>query len=384
MEHRRIIPKRAKNSARVAVGSAPALDLTALECAENYNFGGIDLERNGYYIRRREAAESSLNDEKLQKLRKQNYFTSYRRAYYVGSDKTDWVVVVGYDCEAPVASYSRLLCVKNGRTVYDTGILDLEDFWDYSGGRLITAEREKGVTVFDVNTHQLRNIQTDSSGNRICVCSMFSVVSYDGGYVLLQRTDSENSAFYLYISFEDELVRINISPDNMITDEWRIIDGVLQYIDADGKPCKYNLKTHRESVFENIESAEFVTAETDGFFITTGTVHNIVNFVGMSCVEITRKSDGMKKVFDLRGFLPEENLYLPRFYSEGGWLYIVGEGEEKIALCFETETAADISGAKIMSYYGTFLGEIPLSIRQDCSDGSNLYMEVCRFIPPDE
>lgn len=329
-----IVPERENMTVSM---NATKLDLDEIRDAVGYQLDGIDLESDELYVWRKENIEKNYTGDKLEEYRSRNYFyPSYCEAYYIGSEQTDWAVVLEYNLGLQLSTYSRIALVKNNEIVYLSEVFDFACLWIYSNGQFISIAEEKGLCIYDTESRKASYINSADDGTPLVVY-WFGIADISDNYIIFchQYEDA-----YLYDRSNGSVKALPDLYLDPYTDLYRIEGDTLYCcIDYEDMYYAYDLITQEKAALKNADISTVVRLESGDYSVYSA--DNYYHYVTADTIVAERKSDGAQKAFDLSDCW--NRAAVDDICSVGDCIYLVGN-YECLALNFETNQAIAISG----------------------------------------
>lgn len=336
-----IVPKKSNLKATVIVDKSTILPGIIGEIG--YELPGIDLENDEHYVAHMEYVEANYTGEELEISRNMNYFEHVgQTSYYIGSEQTDWAVIVDYNIGSQISTYSRIVCVKDGEIVHASEAFDVPCAWNYSDGQFITPAGEKGICIYDISKRKANYISNADDGTELFLY-WYAINSINDRYVIFtNEPETSHRSTYLYDRRSGSVTRMKDYSFDPYQDRWSLDSSKLYYYDDYKKEYSvYDLITQEYTVLDTDDLTDMLCMES-GDYIVTSADKSKPNYVSGEAVVITRISDGAEKAFDLREFFDDNTPTLIDFYADGNWLYFITY-EETLALNYNSTEVAEIS-----------------------------------------
>ncbi len=340
-----IVPTVGDLEAKIVIDESTEVDLLALVEEVGYELPGVDLESDQSYLSLVEYFETHRTEEELEEIRRKNYFDYVGYApYYVGSDQTDWVVVIDYNTGGQLSPYSRIVHVKNGKIVYTSEVMEMLCEWRYSDGQLFNPADDKGLCVYDIASRKVRYIETADDGTELNV-SWYGIYLTDDRYVIFEDSDSTYRSMYLYDRTDGSVTLMkDFYLDHYMHIYQRHGDKLYCYETDYEKYIAYDLETHEITTLDTGDLSAIQSFESGDYIVTSADKSTTYGI--SSGAVVTRKSDGKVKAFDLRGI--SGFIGVSDFYADGNWLYFITL-ESVFALNFNTARIVKVVGAENIS-----------------------------------
>ena len=355
-----IVPTVGDLTATVILDESTKTDLSKIRDEVGYELPGIDLESDELYIRQKEYIESQYTGEVLEEWRSRNYFYKITPdAYYCGSEHTDWLAVIEYNYGSQLSTYARFAHIKDGEIVYLSEAIEAPCMWNYSDGQLFNPAGEKGICIYDIESREIKYIQTDDNGKELNV--RWSGINYvDNNCVIFEHSELTNADFSMYLydrknSSVTELEDLYIDP--MMYRYMLHGDKLHCYHSDNEEYIVYDLKTQESKTLDSDDLTKIQCFESGDYIVASADKTRPYS-VSAEAITVTRKSDGAEKAFDLREYCDEDTI-LRNIYAEGDWLYL--QTYDKIlALNFRTSRIVELTGTDTYSRISFENGHITL------------------------
>ena len=317
-----------------------------------------DYENNETWQRVKEWAEASYTGETLDLYRRTDYFCYPEYSvFYVGNEACDYVVrkMFGFANYQQYNTWEIFIFVKDGKAVGATDIIERSGLGCYvDGNDLYENGTENNILHIDLLTFE------------------YDLIPVNNGYSYIADINDDwficgNGTLYAYDRHTGEIINTGIDWNGMYSDLMRLNGNRIEYTDERGKGYWYDLETGESGedpglwdtpvhfVFENSRY------KAHSYYNTTAEPSS--KEFDFSKITITRRSDGMTKVFDfeklLGGKSGETDGTVLNHLFMGDWFITKLNGYGRIAVNFETGDCADVNDIFKNSsiWYDTICGD---------------------------